>query len=727
MKPLNPDPVARAFQPVIDAMRDGVAIMARDGTIRCVNDVWRQFSSDNDGDPDQHYLGGNYLHICRRSADQGDQLAAEVEAGLMRLFADGQDYRVEYPCHSDTEKRWFEMVASSLEFAGERFALITHHNTTSRNLARIELSHAEQSARNLAAIVATMPDAVIAFDLQGRITSWNAAAEKLYGYDRGGMVGQSIEMLYPPDWPRRAADYIAEIVAGELQHFDVTRQTRAGLLRTIAVTAAPVRSASGDIIGASTVHRDVTEERRAEQRLRSILDNLFAFVGVLEPDGTLVEANRAPLDAAGIKAADVIGKKFWDCYWWNYTPEIQNRVQESCERARNGETVRYDVEVRVAGGQLLWIDFQLAPLLDSDGKIVNLIPSGIDISDRKSMMAALKTSHDTFRNMVAGSPFGIYTVDADFRLAHVSDGAQPVFANVRPLIGHDFAEALRIIWPAAFAEEAISLFRHTLETGEPYHSPSTIERRQDSNEIESYDWKIERITMPDGRPGVVCNFYDLSERQRYDEHIRYLMREVNHRSKNLLTVVISMARQTARASPPAEFIDRFSQRLFSLSGSQDLIVQGNWGGVSVRDLVQSQIKHLGDDMQTDRFSIEGPEMVFTPTAAQGIGMALHELSTNALKYGSLSRLGGTVSIDWDTLDEGKVFRIRWHEHGGPPVTLPQESGFGRTVIERMAAISVGGKVDLDYAPTGVKWALIAPVGEVVLTGGAELLKSIGES
>ena len=717
---------APALQPLIDAMRDGVAVMAQDGTIECVNRAWRQFAVENGGDPDSHYVGENYLRICRKSAEQGDALASQVDAGLTQVLTGGADFRVQYPCHSETVQRWFELLAAPLELNAARYALITHRNITTQELARIELTDAEQNTRNLSAIVATMPDAVIAFDLQGLITSWNAAADKLYGYQSGGMVGQSIEMLYPSDWPQGASDYIAEIIKSEIKYFDVVRQTKSADLRTIAVTAAPVRSAAGAVVGVSTVHRDVTQERLAEQRLRNVLDNLFAFVGVLEPDGTLVEANRAPLEAAGIEMDDVVGKKFWDCYWWNYAPEIQSQLQQSCERALAGEIIRYDVPVRVAGEHLLWIDFQLAPLLDADGVVVNLIPSGIDISERKAMMQALKTSHDTFKDMVAGSPFGIYTVDADFRLAHVSNGAQSVFENVRPLIGRDFSEALRIIWPDPFASEAIRLFRHTLETGEPYHAPSTIERRHDSDEVQAYDWKIERITMPDGRPGVVCNFYDLSERQRYDEHIRLLMREVNHRSKNLLTVVLSIARQTSRNSGPGEFLERFSQRLYSLSGSQDLIVQGNWGGVSVKALVDSQLEHLGTEKQGNRISLDGPEMVLTPTAAQGIGMALHELSTNALKYGSLSIPSGTVSIDWDTTDSGKSFWIRWMESGGPLVSPPEHKGFGRTVIERMAALSVGGTVDLAYAPEGVQWKLTAPFEEVALTGGAELIKNPGE-
>ncbi len=133
---------------------------------------------------------------------------------------------------------------------------------------------------------------------------------------------------------------------------------------------------------------------------------------------------------------------------------------------------------------------------------------------------ALRSAHDTFRRLVDDSPFGIYVVDADFKLARVSAGAQKVFENVNPLIGRDFADVLRVVWEEPFATEAIDIFRRTLETGKPYHSPRTIETRGDISEIESYDWRTERITMPDGRYGVVCHFYDLSERLRYEADLR---------------------------------------------------------------------------------------------------------------------------------------------------------------------------------------------------------------
>ena len=127
-----------------------------------------------------------------------------------------------------------------------------------------------------------------------------------------------------------------------------------------------------------------------------------------------------------------------------------------------------------------------------------------------------RAAHDSFRHLIDHSPFGIYAVDADFRLRLVSDGTQKAFENFRLLIGRDFAEVMRTVWTEPFASEAIAIFRHTLASGEPHHAPITVEKRGDISAIESYDWRIERITLPDGRPGVVCHFYDLSERHRYE-------------------------------------------------------------------------------------------------------------------------------------------------------------------------------------------------------------------
>ena len=127
---------------------------------------------------------------------------------------------------------------------------------------------------------------------------------------------------------------------------------------------------------------------------------------------------------------------------------------------------------------------------------------------------------DAFRDLIRNSPFGIYVVDPDLRMLQVSAGARKTFENVQPLLGRDLGEVMHTIWTEPFASHVIDRFRHTLETGEPYSCPRSVEHRQDIQDVEAYDWRVERITLPDGRYGVVCYFYDLSDRLRYEAAVR---------------------------------------------------------------------------------------------------------------------------------------------------------------------------------------------------------------
>jgi len=175
---------------------------------------------------------------------------------------------------------------------------------------------------------------------------------------------------------------------------------------------------------------------------------------------------------------------------------------------------------------------------------------------------------------------------------------------------------------------------------------------------------------------------DITERKEREAHIRFLLSEVSHRSKNLLAVVQAIASQTARAThSPDDFADDFSARLKSLASSLDLLVQQEWLGVSVRGLVRSQLGHYAETGEA-RVSVDGPDVMLNPLAAQYLGMALHELSTNAVKYGSLSVPAGKVAITWQVAKEpeGRRFRMSWREDGGPPVTAPTKTGFGSLVI-----------------------------------------------
>ena len=255
----------------------------------------------------------------------------------------------------------------------------------------------------------------------------------------------------------------------------------------------------------------------------------------------------------------------------------------------------------------------------------------------------LHVAHDTFRNLIDRSPFGTYIVDADFRMVQMSEGGQKAFGILRPMIGHDFSVVVHAVWPEPFASEVIARFRHTLATGEPFKA-LTNERRSDIDATEAYVWKIERIILPDGRPGVVCYFYDFTEQQQQEDHIKLLMGEVNHRSKNMLALIQAIARQTVKTQPE-DFLEVFGQRVQALSASQDLLVKGGWKAVHVGELIRSQLAHFGDE-HDGRLTIDGPSLKITASASQSIGMAVHELATNAAKFGALSNNSGGVMISW---------------------------------------------------------------------------------
>lgn len=137
-----------------------------------------------------------------------------------------------------------------------------------------------------------------------------------------------------------------------------------------------------------------------------------------------------------------------------------------------------------------------------------------DITERRRAEEAQRRNSEALAELIARCPLGIYTVDSDFRVAHVSEGAMPAFRNVQPVIGRDFAEVMNTLWPPEFADEAIRIFRRTLETGEPYVSPGLIEKRKDIGAIESYEWQTTRVTLSDGKPGVVCYFFDSTRLQQ---------------------------------------------------------------------------------------------------------------------------------------------------------------------------------------------------------------------
>ncbi|KKL55134.1 hypothetical protein LCGC14_2258440, partial [marine sediment metagenome] len=249
---------------MIDSLKDEVVILDDRGIIIAANPAWRDFCTENDGDCDSYYIGHSYLDICGQATGPSDAEAPLVLNGLRNLLETGEHFRCEYPCHSPTTQRWFELTASKFEQGDASYVMVQHRNITIRHIEAQDVETSHFQAQSLAALVSTSNDAIFSYDLDGRILTWNRAAERFYGYSSGEMIGNSPEILFPSDWPIRLNEYRDRILSGELTSYEAERIAKSGTRHTAWVTCAPIRGIHGDIVAISNIHRDVTALRKAE-------------------------------------------------------------------------------------------------------------------------------------------------------------------------------------------------------------------------------------------------------------------------------------------------------------------------------------------------------------------------------------------------------------------------------------------------------------------------------
>jgi two-component system CheB/CheR fusion protein len=366
-------------------------------------------------------------------------------------------------------------------------------------------------------------------------------------------------------------------------------------------------------------------------------------------------------------------------------------------------------EVETRNGR--WLMMRLRPYRTVDDRIEGVVLSFVDISERREAEERLRQSEARYRRLfeamdegyllaevirdAAGAPVDIFYADAnpaairmasaDFkgrRLSEIGDGFEPHW------------------W---------TLPAQVLDSGEPEHAELLAKPLA--------RWFGVSVTKVDERQ-VAILFQDITERKRHERERELMMGELNHRVKNMLAVVQSIAAQTLRTTPdPQRFTAAFKERIRTLGQAHGLLTQHNWRGTDLRALARAVLGSFADG--GDRLRIEGPTAMLAPNAAVPISMALHELATNAVKYGALSVPTGTVDVTW-TLDgaaEERRLDVTWTEAGGPPVSAPTHQGFGHRMLERGIAHELEGDVDLAYAPSGVVCRISLLTGKALADGG----------
>ena len=364
-----------------------------------------------------------------------------------------------------------------------------------------------------------------------------------------------------------------------------------------------------------------------------------------------------------------------------------------------------------ADGRELHVESRVTAIRDRNGQPGGRLAVVRDVTERTRHENQVLISEIRYRRLFESAHDGILILDPDTR---VIVDANPFMTR---MLGYPHAELVgkELYEIGLLKDEAASqkMFRRLQRFREVRYDNLPLKTRTGQHQDVEV---VANLYDEDGHPVIQCNIRDITERKRAEEHVQLLMAEVIHRAKNMLAVVQAFAHQTAKYGDPATFTARLSDRIDGLAAGQDLLVRNQWHGVDVADLVEVQLSHFKDLIGT-RVLFDGPrDLILNMSAAQGIGMALHELATNAAKYGALSNRDGQVRIAWAITAAAKpAFSMSWLENGGPPVAAPSRKGFGQIVIGRMAEAAVEGRAEIVFHESGLSWNLSAPAENALVS------------
>src|SRR5258708_4345093 len=583
-----------------------------------------------------------------------------------------------------------------------------------RTAARHAVRRDERYNAQLAAVVAASDDAIISLGTDFAVQTWNAGAQRMFGYGEAEARGHRLTELIIPDVDKEeSAAILAAVLNGQTVLKELLRTHKDGHLVPVEINISPIRDRSGRVIGTSVIYRDISERRRSEQARLALADSEARFrvtfenapVGItnVAPDGRFLRVNEAACRLIGYSADELTTKSFQDI---THPDDLAASVAR-IEQVRQGKIDHYDATDKRylhKDGTIVWGRLTLSCVRKSDGSIDYFVNVVEDITARKKAEEELRKSEERFRSSVLLSPLPTLLYD---------DREQILALSQSWLEGSSYSgDELRWIedWTTrAYGErsgEVLEYIRRIIST-EPQAQLAEMTIRTKDGRERLWTFVCSALgTQSDGRRLFLCVAQDVTDRKAYEDQILFLMREAKHRAKNMLSLVQAVARQTA-AREPEDFIGRFNERIQALAANQDLLVRTEWRGVDVEERVRAQLAHFAA-LVGSRIAVDGPRLHLNAAAAQAIGLALHELATNAGKYGALSVDAGRVDVRWRL--EGDTFMMSWTERNGPPVSAPKRRGFGSTVVDSMAKLSVGGEVELNSAPPGLLWAPACPRG-----------------
>ena len=576
------------------------------------------------------------------------------------------------------------------------------------------IASVREGAEQLRLFVEQAPVGIAMFDRDMRYLATSERWLSAYGLGGESLVGRSHYEVFldiPKSWKKAHQ----RALSGETVREEQDPFPRAdGSLQWRRWEMQPWRCANGSIGGILIFSEDVTARIEMERGLRESRGDLDRAQAVARTGSWRLNVNRNKLiwsaETHRIFGVSPVTPLRYESFLAAVHPDDRTYVDRSWQSALAGAP--YDIEHRIiVDNEIKWVRERAGLEFDAGGKLLGGFGTVQDITDRKRAEEQLRESEERFRGIFehAGAGIAIAALDGRFLSCNPAYSAMLDYTEdeLRTLFFPDLlhpedrernlAEVERLLAQVVPSIEVTN--RYIGKHGKPLWAHKYVSLLRDAS----------------GKPtSFIVLVIDITEQKRQEEQIKLLMGEVNHRSKNLLTLVLAIARQTV-ATTSDDFIDRFQERILALSVSQELLVRNRWTGVHLDKLARSQLAHFSDLIGT-RIKISGPPLLVSASAAQTLGMALHELATNAGKYGALSSDAGRVEVAWGVEHgngPGDTFLMSWRESGGPIVKAPAHNGFGSAVIAQMVEMSLNATVNLDYEPSGLVWRLRSPIGAVL--------------
>jgi PAS domain S-box-containing protein len=572
-----------------------------------------------------------------------------------------------------------------------------------------------QSLKTAVDIVTASP--VPMFLLWGKdgILIYNDAYARVAGTRHPQILGAPVLLAWPEvaDFNRRVLEVglSGEALSFKDKHFALNRRGEPEDV-WMNLDYSPVKDESGAPVGVLAIVVETTAwvfaeraQRESESRFRTLADNIAQFAWMTDEKGSIFWYNKRWFDYTGTTLEEMKG---WGWRKVHHPDHVDRVVAKITHCFETGEEWEDTFPLRCHDGTYRWFLSRAMPIHDETGKVVRWFGTNTDITQH--LQEAERNAE--LATIVSTSPDAIISLSETGIVLSWNPGAERIFGySADEIIG----KSERMLFAEGADQEFEEKYQH-LRLGEEVKRSDAVRRRKDGTLV---DVAINAAPMrrPDGRViGFSAVLRDITEHKRAETHLRVVMRELSHRTKNLLAVIMAMVRQTARASTNVAVLQsELIQRLQSLSASHDLLVAEDWAGASVEELVRAVLRPFVGNT-SEALECEGPSVFVNATAAQNLGLALHELATNAAKYGALSTTEGRVRVTWSFEPDGEGLPrlvIRWVERGGPAVAAPEVKGFGHVVIERVAAQSLSADVVYEFPKEGVRWSIALPTDFVV--------------